>query len=103
MFNIIREWKGTNNNSKKPKITRSTKKKGGKKNKNPYIIFCNTKREEVRAANPNLTSKEILSKLVEMWNALDVEQKAAYKPKPRQVPQKKQVKKEEEIVEEKKE
>ncbi|BFU20377.1 high mobility group box domain containing protein [Entamoeba histolytica HM-1:IMSS-B] len=89
--------------TKKPKIVRSTKKKGGKKNKNPYIIFCNMKREEVKAANPDLPSKEILSKLVEMWNGLTEEQKASYRPKPRQVPQKKQVKKEEEIVEEKKE
>ena len=41
-----------------------------KKPKTAYIHFCNVKRPEVKDKNSNLSPKEILSKLGELWQEL---------------------------------
>jgi hypothetical protein len=43
-----------------------------------YIIFCQDKRAEVKEKNPSFGPKEITSKLGELWRELDVETKAQY-------------------------
>ena len=43
-----------------------------------YIIFCQDKRAEVKEENPSFGPKEITSKLGELWRELDVETKAQY-------------------------
>ncbi|BFU23434.1 HMG (high mobility group) box domain containing protein [Entamoeba histolytica HM-3:IMSS] len=98
-------------NTKKPRTKKQSRKYiviKSKKGKNPYIKFCQEKREEVKAANPDLKPKEITSKLVEIWNGMNEEEKAKFKPKPRVGPKGKLAKKEEEppkeeVKEEKKE
>ncbi|EDR26872.1 hypothetical protein, conserved [Entamoeba dispar SAW760] len=93
-----------NTDSKKPRTKKQSRKYiviKSKKGKNPYIKFCQEKREEVKAANPDLKPKEITSKLVEIWNGMSEEEKAKFKPKPRVGPKGKLAKKE--TPEEKKE
>jgi hypothetical protein len=61
-------------------LTKETKKTSGKKTKDPnapkrgksaYILFCNKKREEARAAvGDDAKQTEVMKKLGEMWQAL---------------------------------
>ena len=61
-----------------------------KRRKNPYIVFCKAKRDELKEKNKDMKPKEIQSKLAELWRALSEDEKAAYKPKPRTAPKKKE-------------
>ena len=49
-----------------------------KRPKSSYIIFCGAKRDEIKKKNPDMKGKEILSKLGEMWKALNDKQKKKY-------------------------
>ena len=49
-----------------------------KRPKTSYIIFCGAKRDEIKKKNPDMKGKEILSKLGEMWKALNDKQKKKY-------------------------
>ena len=51
-----------------------------KKASSPYIHFCNTKRAELKEAEPELDNKAIVKKLGDMWNEIkeDPEKKAPY-------------------------
>ena len=51
-----------------------------KKASSPYIHFCNAKRAELKAAEPELDNKQIIKKLGDMWNEIkeDTDKKAPY-------------------------
>jgi len=49
-----------------------------KRPKSSYIIFCGAKRDEIKKKNPDIKAKDILSKLGEMWKALNDKQKKKY-------------------------
>ena len=46
----------------------------------PYIHFCNTKRAQLKEAEPDMDNKEIVKKLGDMWNEIkeDPDKKAPY-------------------------
>jgi hypothetical protein len=47
----------------------------------PYISFCNAKRHEVKAANPNAAFGDIAKLLRNIWNELSESEKASYNHK----------------------
>ena len=49
-----------------------------KRGRNPYILFSNAKRNEVIAANPSMTPREIMKKLAKMWNEISAEERIPY-------------------------
>jgi hypothetical protein len=49
-----------------------------KKVRNSYILFCSDTRAEIKEANPNMTSKEIISELGRRWRELSLEEKQPY-------------------------
>ncbi len=64
----------------------TTTKSGGRKKdpaapkqaKSAYIFFCTAKREEVKAANPEMSSKDITKELGKMWGELSEEEKVPF-------------------------
>ena len=46
-----------------------------KRRKNPYIVFCKAKRDELKEKNKDMKPKEIQSKLAELWRALSEDEK----------------------------
>lgn len=45
---------------------------------NPYILFCNDKRKEIVAQNPDTPNTEIMKLLSVLWGAITPEEKAHY-------------------------
>ena len=74
------------------KSKRKSKKDSTRPKRAPsaYIIFCQDKRSEVKERNPSFGPKEITSKLGELWRELDVETKASYSRKSREMSPKKE-------------
>lgn len=56
---------------------KGTKEKG-KKKPNPYFLFCQERRTELHAQNPQTTSREITKQLAEEWKSLSDQQKQKY-------------------------
>ena len=54
------------------------KKKGPKQAKSAYIIYTSASRSKVKADHPELSNKELMSKLGEMWKALSSEDKVEW-------------------------
>jgi hypothetical protein len=65
---------------KKEKKSKKAKKDpiAPKRGKSSYIFFCGDKRVEIKKNNPNLSAKEIVSKLGETWNSLSEKDKQPY-------------------------
>lgn len=67
-----------------PKKGKGTKRKGKKdanKPKRPlsaYMFFCQAKRAETKAANPNMTFSELGKELGQMWQKLDESEKKPF-------------------------
>jgi HMG (high mobility group) box len=62
---------------KAPKVEKVKKVKklkkervGPKKNSTGYMIYCNAERAALRASDPTLSSKQLITKLAESWQAL---------------------------------
>jgi hypothetical protein len=55
------------------------KKSSGKKITNPYLNFLAQSREQYKKDHPDVPSKEVSSKLSEMWKAMSDEEKAKFK------------------------
>jgi hypothetical protein len=49
---------------------RKSAKKGPKRAKSGYLYFCEQRRDQLKASNPNLKSTEITSELGRLWNEL---------------------------------
>jgi hypothetical protein len=49
-----------------------------KRPKTSYILFCVNKREEISESNPNLSAKEIIQELGNMWRSLSDDEKTEY-------------------------
>lgn len=49
-----------------------------KKPRNAYVIFCQEKREEVKAENPEMKGKDVNAELSRMWKELSDTDKAPY-------------------------
>ena len=54
----------------KPKKKRAKKTTGPKKPKSAYLYFCEEKRAEVKAENPDMKPTEITSELGRLWNKI---------------------------------
>jgi hypothetical protein len=52
----------------------------------PFIVFCNSRRDEVKAANPNAAVGDIARLLAELWKNTQRSEKEAYE-KPRKAPE----------------
>jgi hypothetical protein len=63
-------------------VTKKSKKtkdlNAPKRAKTSYIIFCVNKRQEISESNPNLSAKEIIQELGNMWRSLSDEEKIEY-------------------------
>ena len=64
------------NKEEKPKKKRAKKTAGPKKPMSAYLYFCQEKRGEVKAANPDMKPKEITSELGRLWNKIKETPKA---------------------------
>ena len=67
-----------------PKAKKSSPKKdpnAPKGAKNAYIIFCGDKRDQVKAENPEMNAKEIISEVARLWKETDEDVKAEYQEK----------------------
>mmetsp|Transcript_24805 Transcript_24805/g.34999 ORF Transcript_24805/g.34999 Transcript_24805/m.34999 type:complete len:797 (-) Transcript_24805:180-2570(-) len=73
--------KGTKRKKPEPKEKKPPKKQGPKKARSAYTFFMQAKNQEIRAANPDLSFKEISQKCSEEWKSLDEEGKAPYNAK----------------------
>lgn len=60
----------------KKKRAKKAKKNGPKKPKSAYLYFCEEKRGEVKAANPDMKPTEITSELGRLWNKIKETPKA---------------------------
>lgn len=56
-------------------------KRATKRSLNPYIVFTISKRSNVKQNNPTMSSKEIISKLGELWRGLSDSEKQKYRAK----------------------
>jgi len=61
------------------KAPKAPKEPGAKRQASPFIVFCNEKRPEVKAKNPEATFGEMGKLLGAAWKGLSETQKAAYK------------------------
>jgi hypothetical protein len=46
-----------------------------------YMIFCNEKRQEVKTSNPDMSAKDVLKTLAQMWKTASDEEKVPYQEK----------------------
>jgi len=90
-FNSVRDYLLNHLESKateaKATEAKAAEKKAIKTMRGPsaLFIFIGEKRGEVYNANPNISVKELSSKIREMWRALTPEVKASYKKKSAQI------------------
>ena len=56
---------------------RKSAKKGPKRAKSGYLYFCEERRDQLKATNPNLKSTEITSELGRLWNELKADSSRA--------------------------
>lgn len=49
-----------------------------KRPSNSFILFSKKNREKVRAENPDINNKELISKLSELWRSMDADEKEEY-------------------------
>jgi len=61
------------------KEKKAPKEPGAKRQASPFIVFCNEKRPEVKAKNPEATFGEMGKILGAMWKGLSESQKLSYK------------------------
>jgi hypothetical protein len=73
------EYKAFQANKKAKKFKKRPKdKKAPKKPQTAYFVFCNAKRNEIKASLENPTMAAVSKKMGEMWGALDAEGRAPY-------------------------
>ena len=65
-------------NPKSPKKSKAAKSTAPKRALSAYIFFCQAKREEVKEANPELKSSEVMSELGKLWKALSDKKKKPF-------------------------
>lgn len=67
---------------------KTKKNKKAKKEKDPnapvrplsaYILFCNAKRAEIRAAHPNMDAKDVTREMGKMWRELSEQEQSQWK------------------------
>jgi len=70
--------KSDKKSSKTSKKGKKEKKAGPKRPSSAYLLFCKAKRQEVVAANKNMSAPDVLKKLGEMWKAADAATKKPF-------------------------
>ncbi len=77
-----------NESSKKSTGKKEKKEKKEKKDKDPnvpkrplsaYILFCNAKRSEIRAAHPDMDAKDVTREMGKMWRELSEKEQSQWK------------------------
>lgn len=83
MEKIEKEMEKLEKDLKKAKKTKKAPKdkNAPKKNVSTWVHFCNEHRAEVKAENPELQPKEIMSVLSKMWKEINEEDKKEYEEK----------------------
>ena len=78
---ILSDWKNEENQVLFKKLFKSKKLKNEdgenlpKKNKSAYLYFCEAERENVKRKHPELSNKEIITKLGELWSKIKNDEK----------------------------
>ena len=78
------EWDAFNPNAKPPKKGKKTTKKdpdAPKRAKSAYQFFCEEKRAEIKAAEPDIVFTEMNKRLGAAWKALSDKDKEPYEKK----------------------
>ena len=60
----------SDDNTRRRRGKRKSAKKGPKRAKSGYLYFCEERRDQLKASNPNFKSTEITSELGRLWNEL---------------------------------
>ena len=68
----------SSSSSKKKGASKSGEKKKTMRTANSFVVFTSAKREEVKEANPGLTSQEVTSKVAALWRELPAEDRELY-------------------------
>jgi hypothetical protein len=67
----------SDDNTRRRRGKRKSAKKGPKRAKSGYLYFCEERRDQLKASNPNLKSTEITSELGRLWNELKADSSRA--------------------------
>jgi hypothetical protein len=67
----------SDDNTRRRRGKRKSVKKGPKRAKSGYLYFCEERRDQLKASNPNLKSTEITSELGRLWNELKADSSRA--------------------------
>ena len=67
----------SDDNTRRRRGKRKSAKKGPKRAKSGYLYFCEDRRDQLKASNPNLKSTEITSELGRLWNELKADSSRA--------------------------
>ena len=73
------EEEGTAPKAKKAKSSKDPNAPKGAKN--AYIIFCADNRDQIKAENPEMNAKDIISEVARLWKETDEDVKAKYQEK----------------------
>lgn len=71
------EVDSSDDNTRRRRGKRKSAKKGPKRAKSGYLYFCEERRDQLKASNPNLKSTEITSELGRLWNELKADSSRA--------------------------